>query len=231
MHVGLRVTISTTPDPAGSHSRIRHRLQLSRDRSNPKLAGISNAGAFPFEIRLARTSYSQLITAKRIIPSSKGTQVDLLPEGVVNDFFDLPDFFRIVVRNLTGKQVLNTEYYFCPVAGKRLAGKAAANSPYPQTCSVNPFALGAVWGIPVGRSERRRRHPGPAFTRDLHGYRQREPDLPAAVRYLRSAGAGEDHHPAGHRPATPVGASCERADRQRANRRGNAANGAAACAS
>jgi Lysyl oxidase len=126
------------------------------DYSYPGIGAILNLPVYlmpvrsPFEIRLTRTSYSQLITAKRIIPSSNGTQVDLLPEGVINDFFDLPDFFRIVVRNLAGKQVLNTEYYFCPVAGKRLAGNAAAKSPYPQTCSVNPFALGAVWGIPPG---------------------------------------------------------------------------------
>jgi lysyl oxidase len=122
------------------------------DYSYPGVGAILNLPVYlmpvrsPFEIQLTRASYSQPITARRIL----GTQVDPLPEGAVNDFYGLPNFFHIAVSNLAGTQVLNTTYYFCPVAGQRLARDAPAHSPYPQACSVNPFTLGAVWGISPG---------------------------------------------------------------------------------
>jgi Lysyl oxidase len=157
----LTLTASSCTAAAGSPSPLPV-IQLVAtagsvtDYSYPGIGAILNLPVYvmpvrsPFEIQLTRASYSQAITARRIIASSNGTQVSELPEGAVNDFSGLPDFFRIVLRNLAGRQVLDNTFYFCPVAEKRLARNSAANSPYPQICSVNPFALGAVWGIPPG---------------------------------------------------------------------------------
>lgn len=157
----LILTASSCTAAAGSPSALPV-IQLVAtagsvtDYSYPGIGAILNLPVYvmpirsPFEIELTRASYSQPVTASRIITSGNGTHADALPEGAVNDFYGLPDFFRIVVRNLSGKQVAGNTFDLCPVAGKKLAANAAARSPYPQVCSVNPFALGAVWGIPPG---------------------------------------------------------------------------------
>jgi lysyl oxidase len=159
--VALTLTASSCTAAAGSPS-ARPVIQLVAtagsvtDYSYPGIGAILNLPVYvmpvgsPLEIRLTRASYDQPVTASRIITSSNGTQADTLPEGTVNGFYGLPDFFRIIVRNLAGKQVTDSTFYLCPVAGKRLARNAAVHSPYPQVCSINPFAVGAVWGIPPG---------------------------------------------------------------------------------
>lgn len=104
----------------------------------------------PFEIRLTRASYSQPVVAEQIASTSSGLETLTLPTGLVNDFYGLPNFFHIVVENSAGKRVLDTTSSFCPVADKRLVPHAAVSSPYPKSCSADPFTLGSVWGVPPG---------------------------------------------------------------------------------
>jgi hypothetical protein len=159
--VSLILTASSCTAAAGSSS-APPAIQLVTtagsvtDYSYPGIGAILNLPVYvmpthsPFEIQLTRASYGQPITARRITVSSNGAQVAALPEGTLSSFFGLPDFFRIVLTDPAGRQVLSNTFDLCPVAEKRLTHNAAAKSQYPQTCSVNPFALGAVWGIPPG---------------------------------------------------------------------------------
>jgi hypothetical protein len=126
------------------------------DYSYPGIGAILNLPIYvmpvgsPFDIRLTRASYSQPVVAEQIASTGNTTQTITLPAGMVNDFLGLPNFFHIVVANSVGKRVLDSILGFCPVADKRLTRDAVANSIYPKSCSVNPFALGSVWGIPPG---------------------------------------------------------------------------------
>lgn len=102
------------------------------------------AGEQPFEIWAQRSSYAAPIRAQR----TYGKRVEPLPDGLVSSFAGLPRFTHVTLKNQAGATVLERDEDFCPNNGAvRTQPDAPASSPYPEGCSSNPFALGAVWGI------------------------------------------------------------------------------------
>ncbi|MBT2380541.1 protein-lysine 6-oxidase [Streptomyces sp. ISL-111] len=109
----------------------------------------SENGAFEFKV--TRKSYKDPVVASQIIRDGKKTQTKALPAGLVKDFSGLPDFMRVSVVDAAGKPVLEKTENFCPNnASGRVRPDAPANSKYPQSCPVNPFTLGSVWGVENG---------------------------------------------------------------------------------
>ncbi|WP_199863125.1 lysyl oxidase family protein [Streptomyces sp. CB00316] len=109
----------------------------------------SENGAFEFKV--TRKSYKDPVVASQIIRDGKKTQTKALPAGLVKDFSGLPDFMRVSVVDAAGKPVLEKTESFCPNnASGRVRPDAPANSKYPQSCPVNPFTLGSVWGVENG---------------------------------------------------------------------------------
>ncbi|MEE1740200.1 lysyl oxidase family protein [Streptomyces sp. BE147] len=107
----------------------------------------------PLELRVNRKSYNDPIIAKQIIRDAKGKQTGTktLPKRLLKDFAGLPDFAKITVKDAAGKTVLDKTEAFCPNnASGRIHPEAPANSKYPQSCPVNPFTLGSVWGVENG---------------------------------------------------------------------------------
>ncbi|WP_203687444.1 lysyl oxidase family protein [Streptomyces sp. SID14515] len=104
-----------------------------------------------FELKVTRKSYKDPVVAKQILRNGKKTTTKVLPAGLVKDFSGLPDFAKIAVTDSAGKTVLSKTEAFCPNnASGRIRPDAPANSKYPQSCPVNPFTLGSVWGVENG---------------------------------------------------------------------------------
>ncbi|MFD6797841.1 lysyl oxidase family protein [Streptomyces cyaneofuscatus] len=109
----------------------------------------SEKGAFEFKV--TRKSYKDPVVASQIIRNGKKTTTKALPAGLVKDFTGLPDFMEVSVVDAAGKPVLKKTENFCPNnASGRVRPDAPANSKYPQSCPVNPFTLGSVWGVENG---------------------------------------------------------------------------------
>ncbi|SCD36355.1 MULTISPECIES: lysyl oxidase family protein [unclassified Streptomyces] len=109
----------------------------------------SEKGAF--ELKVTRKSYKDPVVARQIIRNGKKTQTKTLPAGLVKDFAGLPGFVTVGLTDAAGKSVLKKTEAFCPNnASGRVRPDAPANSKYPQSCPVNPFTLGSVWGVENG---------------------------------------------------------------------------------
>ncbi|WP_181011154.1 lysyl oxidase family protein [Streptomyces sp. SM13] len=104
-----------------------------------------------FELKVTRKSYKDPVVAKQILRNGKKTTTKALPAGLVKDFSGLPGFAKIAITDAAGKTVLSKTEAFCPNnASGRIRPDAPANSKYPQSCPVNPFTLGSVWGVENG---------------------------------------------------------------------------------
>ncbi|MGW8486116.1 lysyl oxidase family protein [Streptomyces sp. NPDC055886] len=104
-----------------------------------------------FELKVTRKSYKDPVVAAQVLRKGKKTTFKALPAGLVKDFSGLPDFAQVSVTNAAGKTVLKQNEAFCPNnASGRIRPDAPANSKYPQSCPVNPFTLGSVWGVENG---------------------------------------------------------------------------------
>ncbi|MFJ7082562.1 lysyl oxidase family protein [Streptomyces griseus] len=104
-----------------------------------------------FELKVTRKSYKDPVVAQQILRNGKKTTAKALPAGLVKDFSGLPDFAKIAITDAAGKTVLSKTEAFCPNnASGRIRPDAPANSKYPQSCPVNPFTLGSVWGVESG---------------------------------------------------------------------------------
>ncbi|MFE6701741.1 lysyl oxidase family protein [Streptomyces sp. NPDC057718] len=104
-----------------------------------------------FELKVTRKSYKDPVVVTQVLRKGKKTTSKALPAGLVKDFSGLPDFAQVSVTNAAGKTVLKQSEAFCPNnASGRIRPDAPANSKYPQSCPVNPFTLGSVWGVENG---------------------------------------------------------------------------------
>ncbi|MET9927599.1 MULTISPECIES: lysyl oxidase family protein [unclassified Streptomyces] len=104
-----------------------------------------------FELKVTRKSYKDPVVASQIIRNGKKTTTKALPAGLVKDFAGLPGFLQVSVVDAAGKSVLKKTEPFCPNnASGRVRPDAPAKSKYPQSCPVNPFTLGSVWGVENG---------------------------------------------------------------------------------
>ncbi|MGA6170055.1 lysyl oxidase family protein [Streptomyces sp. NPDC012600] len=104
-----------------------------------------------FELKVTRKSYKDPVVIAQVVRDGKKTRTKALPAGLVKDFTGLPDFVQISVTDAAGKVVLRKAEPFCPNnASGRVRPDAPATSKYPQSCPVNPFTLGSVWGVENG---------------------------------------------------------------------------------
>ncbi|MEW2307052.1 lysyl oxidase family protein [Streptomyces sp. NPDC006864] len=104
-----------------------------------------------FELKVTRKSYKDPVVATQVLRNGRKTTARALPAGLVKDFSGLPGFARISVTDAAGRTVLKRTEDFCPNnASGRIRPDAPANSTYPQSCPVNPFTLGSVWGVENG---------------------------------------------------------------------------------
>lgn len=105
------------------------------------------AGSSPFEIRVTRKSYADPIEARQIVNG----RARRLPAGLLDDFRGLPGFLHVTLTDASGAVVTETDQTFCPNGtAARIRPDAPDTSPYPFSCSTNPFTLGGVWGVQKG---------------------------------------------------------------------------------
>ncbi|GGW45800.1 lysyl oxidase family protein [Streptomyces xantholiticus] len=106
----------------------------------------------PLELKVTRKSYKDPVVATQIIrQGNKAPRTRTLPAGLVKDFSGLPGFVRVTITDSAGKTVLTKDESFCPNnASGRVRPDAPAKSQYPESCPVNPFTLGSVWGVEKG---------------------------------------------------------------------------------
>jgi len=105
------------------------------------------AGNSSFEIRVTRKSYADPIVANQIVNG----HARRLPAGLLTDFSGLPGFQHVTLTDSSGAVVVEKDLTFCPNGQTvRTRPDAPDTSPYPVSCSSNPFSLGGVWGVQKG---------------------------------------------------------------------------------
>ncbi|GAA4951975.1 hypothetical protein GCM10025331_45720 [Actinoplanes utahensis] len=124
------------------------------------------AGREPFEVRARRAGYDKPVLAYRIVDvDGERTRVQL-PAGMVTGLRGLDGFTTITFTDGSGRIVAQYRTVFCGNAEVSAPSRrdAAAANPYPIRCGgENPFALGAVWGVPAGWSAAVPDQPGSAL--------------------------------------------------------------------
>ncbi|MEU1126276.1 protein-lysine 6-oxidase, partial [Streptomyces sp. NPDC005899] len=109
------------------------------------------ADGAPLEFRVTRKSYTAPVVAAQVIREGGRTRTKALPAGLVKDFAGLPGFVSVTLTDKAGRKVLSRTESFCPNnASGRIRPDAPARSAYPESCPVNPFTLGSVWGVEKG---------------------------------------------------------------------------------
>ncbi|TCO38991.1 lysyl oxidase [Kribbella antiqua] len=105
------------------------------------------AGKSPIEVRATRASYKDPVVATRYVNGKpKGT----LP---ATDFSGMKKFLHVTITDAKGKKVVDRDQTVCLNGeGSRTRPDAPDTSPYPEGCPVNPFMVGAVWGLQAGWS-------------------------------------------------------------------------------
>ncbi|OEJ23700.1 protein-lysine 6-oxidase [Streptomyces agglomeratus] len=105
----------------------------------------------PLELKVTRKSYKDPVVAAQIIRFGTKKHTKTLPARLVRNFAGLPDFAQVTLTDAAGRKVLDKKEAFCPNnASGRIRPDAPAKSKYPESCPVNPFTLGSVWGVENG---------------------------------------------------------------------------------
>jgi hypothetical protein len=151
---GAPAASAATATPAFQLVSATPSVTLDKFRQQPVFLDLGTyvvAGRAPFELAVKRASYHDPIVAYQVLHQGGGTQRRPLPAGLVPDFTGLHAFTHLTVTDSTGRKVKDVDQDFCPgTMGARIRPDAPATSPYPDTCSYNPFTLGGVWGIQKG---------------------------------------------------------------------------------
>lgn len=103
-----------------------------------------------WQLRLSRTGYTEPVLARQAIGGGPARDLPL-PSGMAIDITGLPAFTRVQVTDAGGALRVDRHEAFCPNAGAVAVRRdTRLASPYPRDCPRNPFALGAVFGMPAG---------------------------------------------------------------------------------
>jgi hypothetical protein len=109
------------------------------------------AGDRPLEIHVKRKSYQDPIVADQLIGRGTRKRTRRLPAELLDGFSGLKDFIRLTLTDDSGQEVVDRNQTFCPAGSSvRARPDAPPTSPYPESCSTMPFALGTVWGLQAG---------------------------------------------------------------------------------
>ncbi len=126
-------------------------LERYRKRVYLNLGIYAAAGDQPFEIRAHRYAWDQPIQAFLEMPG--GGEV-ALPDGSMESFAQLRQFFHLTFTDGAGNRVLNRYPGFCP-SGDSVRIDPNAPHPskaYPPYCPYNPYTVGGVYGISPGHA-------------------------------------------------------------------------------
>jgi hypothetical protein len=110
------------------------------------------AGDQPLEIHVKRKNYQDPIVADQLIGRGTRQRTRRLPAELLDGFSGLKDFIRLTLTDDSGQEVVDQNQTFCP-AGSSVRARPDApptSPPYPESCSMMPFALGTVWGLQAG---------------------------------------------------------------------------------
>ena len=108
----------------------------------------------PLQFDVQRASYAKPITITQLIrgPGGQVTRRPLPAWTLARNWSGLHRFFRMTVKNLSGKIVASDVGPFCPdnYSPQRSGPNSPPRSPFPQQCASDPFQLSNVWGIQRG---------------------------------------------------------------------------------
>ena len=109
------------------------------------------AGDAPLEIHVKRASYHDPIVAEQLLGRGARKRARRLPDELVDGFNGLKDLIRLTLTDDSGQEILDQNRTFLPTGSSvRVRPDAPPTSPYPESFSGSPFALGAVWGLQAG---------------------------------------------------------------------------------
>jgi len=108
----------------------------------------------PLQFDVQRASYAKPITITQIIrgPGGQITRRPLPNWAVSRNWVGLHRFFRMTVKNLSGKIVASNVGPFCPNSfqPQRSGPNSPTRSPFPLQCASDPFQISNAWGIQRG---------------------------------------------------------------------------------
>lgn len=144
------------PKPTLSLLAATSAVTLDKYKGNGDLVGLDlgiHVGApdAPFEVRVHRKSYRDPIVAEQIVRQGGKSHTKRLPKGLVKDFSGFSKFLHVTITDAAGKKVADLYQGVCPSNEQaRIRPGAPSTSPYPTSCSDNPWTRGSVWGIQRG---------------------------------------------------------------------------------
>ena len=133
--------------------RASENVELTRYKGEPLYLDLGiyvAAVGEAFDLRVARTSYTEPVQATQLLPGPGGTtEVVDLPEEILDGWKGLKGFLETEIRKLDGTLVVEQASTFCPNGYERQRlGEAGPVQPaFPDACWSNPFTRGMVWGI------------------------------------------------------------------------------------
>jgi hypothetical protein len=144
---------AATPSARLELRRASEKVELTRYKGEPLfldlgiyVAAIGEA----FDLRVARTSYTEPVQLTQILSGPGGTTdiVDL-PEDMLDGWKGLAGFLELEVKKLDGTTVIDQTSTFCPNGydRQRLSESGPVQPTFPDSCWSNPFTRGMVWGI------------------------------------------------------------------------------------
>jgi hypothetical protein len=151
--------IGSAPSPAHAadgdpvihlHGKDTLRLSTFHGRTYTNLGLTLDVSNAPLEIWSQRPSYRDQVTVTEKLASGDRT----FPVGVTDHIGTLDAFVRasFVPSGDTAGPPFTRKLAGCLSAASRLVPSAVLRSPYPDGCFYNPYAIGAVQGIPAGWS-------------------------------------------------------------------------------
>jgi Lysyl oxidase len=107
-----------------------------------------------FALDVERPDYGQPYSVRQVWNDQAGNHERPLPSSVVHGWKGLAQFLHVVVRNASGKVVLDRTLTFCPnsLTPQRISTYGPADPTFPFGCDIgfNPFPRSSVWGIDRG---------------------------------------------------------------------------------
>ena len=119
-------------------------MRLSRwERSSPVPLDLGvriapSGGAF--ELRATRADYSSPVDVVQVDATDPDVVLRDLPDTTVRDWFVLPAFLHLSLRNAAGKVVRRLRFDVCPNRAQMRIGTGPDSPVYPPTCTANPLS-------------------------------------------------------------------------------------------
>ena len=157
--MGYEATPASAAEPELGLRAVKQTIKVKRRPNRPALV---DPGVYftvrgsALELHVGRDDYQSPIEITQIVHDQGATIERPLPPDILDEWWGLKDFMRIVVRNPKGRVVSRNTMTYCPNSyeRERVGDEGSPLPRYPTWCSASFFTKSMVWGIDAGWASR-----------------------------------------------------------------------------